>query len=120
MSKVFNLSIFVLIVFLGSLLSSQVYAKTLNLSANETKLLTNNSLFTLNATCSIQGTSKNKKIKISVLKNNGTINGKNLSTGQATYVTVKSNSSISVSAESGTQINLTNLSDEGLQAVCST
>lgn len=99
----------------------QVYSKTLSLNPNETKLLTNHSLWTLNATCNVQGMNQAKsKIKIIVLKNTGTINGKNLSTGQGTSVTVKNNSSISVSAEAGTQINLINLGSEALQAVCST
>lgn len=118
MSKIINLSIVLLIGFL----SSQTHAqKTISLSPNETKLLANNSLWTVNATCTIQGTKKTKStIRISVLKNKGTVNGKNLSTGQATAVTVKNNSNISVSAEAGTQINIINLGSEGLQAVCST
>lgn len=118
MSKMINLSIIILIGFL----SSQTHAqKTIKLSPNETKLLANNTLWTVNATCTIQGTQQTQsKIRISVLKNKGTVNGKNLSTGQATSVTVKNNSSISVSAEAGTQINLINLGSERLQAVCST
>ncbi len=36
------------------------------------------------------------------------------------FITIKNNSSISVSAESGTQINLINLGNQELQAVCST
>lgn len=116
MSKIISLSFVILIGFF----STHLQAKTLTLNPKETKLLTNNTLWTVNATCNIQGNTKpNSKIKISVLKNKGTINGKNLSTGQATSVSVRSNSSISVTAESGTQINLVNLSTEGLQAVCS-
>jgi hypothetical protein len=117
MSKIINLSIVILIGFLAS----PVHAKTLKLSPNETKLLSNNSLWTVNATCTIQSNNKSKnKIRISVLKNKGTINGKNLSSGQATSVTVKNNSSVSVSAEAGTQINLINLGNEGVEAVCNT
>lgn len=116
MFKFLNLSVFIVIGFL----SSQTYAqKTIKLAPNETKVLANNTLWTVNATCNIQGTNHNGKVRIIVLKHNGTVNGKNLSTGQATQVTVKDKSSISVSAESGTQINLINLGSEGLQAVCS-
>jgi uncharacterized protein YpmB len=116
MTKFINLSVFILIGFLSVPADAQ---KTIKLSPNETKLLSNNTLWTLNATCTIQGKNQTKsKIRISVLKNKGTVNGKNLSTGQATSVTVKNNSSISVSAESGTQINLINLGTDGLQAVC--
>ena len=118
MAKYINLSIFLLIGFLCSQGHAQ---KTIKLSPNETKLLTNNTLWTVNATCTIQGSNQtHSKIRISVLKNKGTINGKNVTTGHATMVTVKNNSNISVSAESGTQINLINLGREGLQAVCNT
>jgi hypothetical protein len=118
MFKMFTLTVIVLLGFI----SSQTYAqKTIKLNPNETKVLTNSTLWTLNATCTVQNTSQKKsKIKISVLKNSGKVNGKNLATGQTTMVTVSNNSSISVSAESGTQINLMNLSSEGLQAVCYT
>ena len=118
MTKFLHLSVIILIGFLSSQSHAQ---KTITLNPNETKLLTNNALWTLNATCTIQGKNQVKsKIRISVLKNKGSVNGKSLSTGQATSVTVKNNSSISVSAESGTQINLINLGAEGLQAVCNT
>ncbi len=118
MTKYLQLSIVLLIGFLCSQAHAQ---KTIKLSPNETKLLANNTLWTINATCTIQGTKQTRsKIRISVLKNKGSINGKNLSTGHATTVTVKNNSSISVSAEAGTQINLINLGNEGLQAVCNT
>lgn len=116
MHKVINLSFVILVGFFFT----NLHAKTLSLNPNETKLLANNTLWTLNATCNIQGKTKpNSKIKISVLKNKGTVNGKNLTTGQATSVPVKTNSNISVSAEAGTQINLVNLSNESLQATCS-
>jgi len=118
MSKMINLSVFVLIGFLCSPVNAQ---KIIKLSPNETKLLSNNTLWTVNATCTIQGMDKTDgKIKISVLKNKGTINGKNVSTGHATMVKVKNNSSISVSAESGTQINLINIGASNLEAVCNT
>lgn len=118
MSKFFTLLICISI----GLLSFSTYAqKTIRLSPNETKTLKNSTLWTLNATCSVQSSTQvNGKIKIIVLKNNGKVNGKSLSTGQGTSITIKNNSSISVSAESGTQINLINLGNQELQAVCST
>ena len=118
MTKFIYLSVIILIGCLSTPLHAQ---KTLKLSPNETKSLANNSLWTINATCTIQGTPKTKsRVRISVLKNKGKVNGRSLATGQATSITVKNNSSISVSADAGTQINLINLSSEGLQAVCST
>lgn len=93
--------------------------KTITLSPNENKEFTNTTLWKLNATCNVHGAHQNGgKIKIRVLKNKGAINGKNLSKGQATFVNVKHNSNIAVTAEAGTQINLTNLSSEQLEAVC--
>lgn len=116
MNKTLTLSVFIIIGFF----CSQTYAqKTLKISPNETKLLANNTLWKLNATCTIQSTHQGK-IKINVIKNSGTINGRNLSSGQGTLIQVKNNSSVSVSAESGTQINLINLGTEELKAVCST
>jgi hypothetical protein len=118
MSKIINFSIIILIGFFCSPGYSQ---KTINLSPNESKMMKNGTLWTINATCTIQGAAHNtNKIKISVLKNNGAVNGKALSTGQVTFVTVKNNSNITVSAESGTQINLINLGSDQLQAVCYT
>ncbi len=115
MYQIFTLSF--LLVF--GLFSTESQSKTLNLSPNESKLMTNSSLWTLNATCTFQNINEHKgKVKITVMKNSGSINGKNLSAGQATSVTVKNNSSVSVSAESGTQINLMNLSSDPIQAVC--
>ena len=118
MKKIISLSV----IALFGILSLPAYAqKVIKLSPNQTKMLANNSLWTLNATCNIQGVSqKHTRIKISVLKNSGTINGKNLSSGQSTSLKVKQNSTVSVSAEAGTQIQLINVGSENLEAVCST
>jgi len=100
--------------------SSQLYAaKVIKLNPNESKQLTNNYLWTLNATCNIQGSGQSKnRIRVSILKNKGTVNGRNLSTGQGTSVTVRNNQSISVSAEPGTKVNLINIGTDSVQAVC--
>lgn len=105
-----------------SLFSSITWAqKTIKLNPNENKTLTNSAFWKLNATCSIQSTKPiNGKIKITVLKNNGSVNGKNLTSGESTSLKISNHSSIAVSAESGTQINLINLGDQALEAVCST
>lgn len=117
MNKIFSLSLFMII----GLFSFQANAKIIKLSPNETKVLANNSLWTLNATCVVQSSQpKNSKIKVYVTKNSGTINGKTISAGHGTLLHVKNNSSLSVSAESGTQINLVNLGSGQLEAACST
>ncbi len=114
-----TLSFFIIIGLFCS--QSNASQKTIKLNPNETKQLANNTLWTLNATCVVQCTHHtNSKIKINVIKNSGIINGKKLSTGQGTLIKVKNNSSVSVSADSGTQINLINLGTDELQAVCST
>lgn len=109
----------------GLLVSTVVFfsmplaAKTITLAPNESKMLANNAPFALNANCNVHSSHPVKsKIRIVVLKNKGIINGRNLASGQGTSVTVKNDTSISVSADSGTQINLTNLSTAHLQAVC--
>ncbi len=102
------------------LMSISVNAKTVNLSAHETKVLTNYYLWTYHTTCNIKTDNKNDKIQIKVVKNSGTVNGKILTSGQSKIIDLKSNSHIYVSAESGTEINLINLGDSDLQASCST
>ncbi len=102
-------------------MSSQVYASNvIKLSPNETKSMTNNYLWTLNATCSIKIKQTKSVILVSVLEHKGKVNGKNLAKGQATSVTVKNNESISVSAEPGTTVNIVNAGTDSVQAVCST
>lgn len=115
MTKIFNC-----LLLIGSVvLSAPLDAKTIKLAPNETKVLANNAPFTLNATCNVHASHPiHSKVRIVVIKNKGIINGKNLSSGQGTSVTVKNNSNISVSADSGTQINLINLGTEQLEAVC--
>lgn len=94
-------------------------SKTITLNPNETRMFSNNTLWSVNATCDIRCANQSGgKIKIRVLKNKGSINGKNLASGQAAAIKVKNNSSISVNAEAGTQIDLINLGADQLVAVC--
>jgi hypothetical protein len=117
MNKILTLSLFIIV---GLFCSQSNAQKTIKLAPNETKLLANNTLWTVNATCTIQiNQHNNTKIKISVIKNSGTINGKNFSTGQGELFQIKNNRNVSVSAESGAQINLINLGPSELVAVCS-
>jgi hypothetical protein len=109
------------LILISSFSSIAFAQKTIKLNPNENKTLTNSGFWTLNATCNIQSSKPMRsKIKIMVLKHTGSINGKNLSSGQSTSLKVTNNSSISVSAESGTQINLINVGDQAVEAVCST
>ena len=100
-------------------ITSEVYAeKSLTLSPNESKQLTNHYLWTLNATCNIQGNDAKNRIRVRVLENKGSVNGKSLSKGQATSFNVRNKQSISVSADPGTTVNLTNLGTVSVHAVC--
>jgi hypothetical protein len=103
------------------LITSQAYAgKVIKLSPKESKSLTNHSVWTVSATCSIKGGENKNKIVVSVTENKGSVNGKNLSKGQKTSVNVKNNDSISVSADPGTTVNLVNLGTDSVEAVCFT
>jgi hypothetical protein len=107
------------VVFFTAIASAPVYAgKIIALNPQESKQLTNSSFFTINATCNIQSTKSNNKIRVSVLKNTGTVNGKKLNSGQGTSLSLIGNANISVTAEPGTQISLVNLGNEKIQATC--
>lgn len=103
------------------LTSSNAYAQqlSLNLAPNGSKVMTNHFIWKLNATCTVKTKAQNK-IRVSVLDNKGTVNGRNLAIGQATSVVVHNHDNISVSAEPGTTVTLENMSDDPIQAVCST
>lgn len=108
-------------IFTFAFISSPAFAqKTIKLSPKESKSLTNSAMWTLNATCNIQGVKTKGKILVSVVENKGKVNGKNLSKGQATSLRVKSNDNIAVSAEPGTTVNLVNLGADTVEAVCYT
>ena len=83
--------------------------------------MTNHFGWTLNATCVINTNTKAKnKIRLSVLDNKCAVNGKHLGVGQSTSMTVENHEAISVAAEPGTQVTLQNLSNDPIQATCST
>ncbi|MCX7116640.1 MAG: hypothetical protein NTW94_01775 [Legionellales bacterium] len=108
-------------VILGVLMSTPVYAqKNIKLAPNETKTLKNPFLWTLNATCNLQGKARKGKILVRVLENKGEVNGKKLSKGQSTSVNVNNHDNFSVSAEAGSTVYLVNLGADTLEAVCYT
>ncbi len=102
-----------------SVSASYAHQVNLTLAPNGSKLLENKYLWVLNATCTIQCHESKNKIMVRVIKNKGTVNGKNLSNGQATSLTVQSNDSISVSAEAGAKVNILNLGHNTVEATCS-
>lgn len=93
--------------------------KTIQLGPNQTKQFTNPLAWTVNATCNIQSNNTHARIRVQVVNNTGQVNGHHLNQGQATSISVKHNSTISLSAEPGTQVNLVNTGSEPIQAICS-
>ncbi|MFY7698547.1 MAG: hypothetical protein ACOVQX_07065 [Legionella sp.] len=104
------------------IMNSFLYAaKVISLGPNQSEQLTNSYFWTLNATCNVQTNQlKANKIRVTILKNQGRVNGKLLTAGQATSVSIKNNQNISVSAEPGTEVNLSNLSGNPIKATCTT
>jgi hypothetical protein len=113
-----------LILAIGALLVfsfSQVYAQqqvNFRLEPRVSKVVTNHYPRPLNAQCTIQAMQAKNKILISVLRNRGTVNGKELYQGQAAAVNVDNNGNISVSADPGTMVTLINLGRTPVQAFC--
>lgn len=104
-----------------TLVTQPVYAQQmeLKLAPNGSKIVTNHFAWTLSATCVINTKTKHT-IRVSILDNSGVVNGKSLATGQTTSMVVQNHDSISVSAEPGTKITLQNMSNDPIQASCST
>lgn len=107
-----------LILLTFTLMVSQAFAHVIKLSPKESKSLTNHYAWTVNATCNIQGAVTKGNLLVSVVENKGKINGKNLSKGQATSIRLHDHSSISVSAEPGTTVNLVNQGNDPVEADC--
>ena len=98
---------------------AQAQSIHLNLAPHGSKLIENHYLFSLDATCIIESSEQNNMIKLHVIENTGTVNGKHLTRGQATSIVVNNQDALSVSAEPGSKVNVLNLSDNTVQANCS-
>ncbi|MDP3562064.1 MAG: hypothetical protein Q8R83_07805 [Legionellaceae bacterium] len=105
-----------------ALVPFQANAQTMNLklAPNQSKTISNSYMWTINATCTIQTNDSKKTLVVNALKNNSQVNGKHLSSGQKTSVTVHNNDNISVSAEPGAQVTIFNSSVDSVVASCST
>ena len=111
------LSLIILVVFL--IQPAQAQTIHLNLPPHGSKLIENHYLFSLEATCIINSSEKNNTIKLHVIENTGTVNGKHLTRGQATSIVVNNQDALSLTAEPGSKVNVLNLSDNIVQANCS-
>ncbi len=92
----------------------------LTLAPHGSKLIENNFSFTLNANCVVHAKEEEKNtIRLHVLENNGSVNGKKLDKGQSTSVVIHGEKSLTVRAEPGTKVNIQNLGDSTVEATCS-
>lgn len=113
-----NLIMFTITAFI--LLPAHAQQVNLKLAPHGSKLIENNYLWALNATCTIQCNPLKNRITVRIVKNKGTVNGKRLSIGQVTSLNVHNHDSISVSAEPGAKVSIVNVGADSVQATCST
>lgn len=118
--KQFSLFILSTVVLIAILMQpAKAQNLQLTLAPHSAKLIENNYIFSLDARCTIQADKKQNTIKLHVLEKTGTVNGKHLSKGQSTSVTVSDHDALSVHAEPGSKVNVLNLSDNLVHANCS-
>jgi hypothetical protein len=98
---------------------AQAYNVNLALKPKEDKVLSNSSLWTITATCQIKSSANKKTIKIRGNKDGSRVNGKTLTAGQATSLTIYAEKTIEVTAEPGAEVTISNMSDEPFIATCS-
>lgn len=98
----------------------QAHDMNLHLAPKSDKVISNNTLWTIHATCEIHSTASKKTIRVNGVKNVSHVNGKSLTAGQSTSMAVYAEKTIEVSAEPGAQVTITNLSNDAVEAVCST
>lgn len=100
-------------------ISSEVQAMSVNLAPKQSKVLSNTTLWTINATCTIETNQTSEKILVNAIKNESHVNGQKLSGGQKKSIHVHNHESISVSAEPGAQVTIVNQGRNPIQATCS-
>jgi hypothetical protein len=91
----------------------------LQLEPHHSQGIENSYAFTINATCTIKVKNNNNKIRFDITKNSGKINGKTLTNGQSTSITVDNQDQIEVHAEPDTKVTVYNLGDNTVHASCS-
>ena len=92
----------------------------LTLNPNQDKVIANNTPWTINATCKIHADSTKKTIRVDGIKNTSLVNGRSLTAGHSTSLIINDRKTITVSAEAGAEVTITNLSNGTIEAVCST
>lgn len=113
-----NYKSFCLIVSTFILGSPVAGALSLKLNPKGSQVFENTYHMTVNAVCTLQCRDVNK-IKVSIMNSRGRVNGKTLTSGQATSLSVHDHQSITVTAEPGAKVSLLNLGNFPIQASCS-
>lgn len=90
----------------------------LTLSSKESKTIANNYVWTISATCTIHSTEDDKVILVSAISSDSEVNGKKLSEGNKTSITIKNNDNIKVSAKPGAKVIILNTSQGVIKASC--
>lgn len=87
---------------------------------NKPELLSNYTIFTINAVCNIQTAADQAVIHVRAVSKSGSINGQKIQKGEELDVTVRNNDQLQLSAQSAAQVELTNTSDLPVKALCKT
>lgn len=84
------------------------------------ELLTNYTIFKINASCTIQTSPGDHIIHIRDINRKGSINGEELEKGDEINVVVHNNDQLTLTAQSGAQVEFTNRSSTPIKALCKT
>lgn len=89
------------------------------LASKSTKKVENTTLWTITASCSIQSKADKNEVVVSMLKNKGSVNGKSLNPGHKTAIMMHAHNNLTVVAEPGATVNVTNEGQNTIEATCS-
>lgn len=90
------------------------------LAPNTPIVLTNYTIFTINALCNIETSDESNLIHAKVLKRSGELNGTVINTGDELDLTVHQGDKLSLTAKSAAQVELTNKGPHMVKALCKT
>lgn len=88
--------------------------------ANATQVLKNYFLWTISANCTIKTPDSSDNFYARMIKNSGKINGIKLTKGQTMTVVVHNGDKLQISADAGSEVELTNQGQNTVKASCST
>ncbi|KTD18869.1 hypothetical protein [Legionella jordanis] len=118
------------LLFAGALFSASAFSTNLHefnvgisldyeLPPNDPQEFVNSWFWTITSVCTIHSQDSSNPILIEVLKRSGKINGTELSEGDNIYVTVHDGDKVTIVADSGGKVRLTNKGPHTISASCS-